>query len=208
MKGTQVRIDRRELDFILRHAFGERRHGARATQLQVGSGQINDTRLLEWPDGARRFLRVAPSDATAAAGPSWFTAYGLRREAAVVAAANELADFLPVTTAYDFDRSVIDRDWVIQEAMPGVPLSEADRRFDPDVREDIWEQIGALTRRLHDVRGPQFGPPACGPGFERWSDLLAWDVSGLLADAETFRYDPTPFRRLAQVVSTHRALLD
>ncbi len=208
MKGTQVRIDRRELDAILRHAFGERRHGVRATRLEVGSGQINDTRLLEWPDGARRFLRVAPSDATADAGPSWFTAHGLRREAAVVAAARDLADFLPATTTHDFDRTVIDRDWVIQEAMPGVPLSEADRQFDPDVREDVWEQIGAFTRRLHDVRGPRFGPPTCGPRFDRWSELLDWDVCGLIADAEKFRYDPTPFQRLAEVVSSHRALLD
>lgn len=208
MKGTQVRIDRRELDSIMRHAFGERRHGVRSTQQQVGTGQINDTRLLEWSDGARRFLRVAPSDATADAGPSWFTAYGLRREAAVVAAARDLAAYLPVTTAYDFDRTVIDRDWVIQEVMPGVPLSEADRLFDPDVREDVWEQIGAFTRRLHDVRGPQFGPPTCGPGFERWSDLLAWDVSGLLDDARAFGYDATLFERLANVVSAHRGLLD
>lgn len=208
MMGTQVRIDRRELDAILCHAFGERRHGVTSNQQQVGSGQINDTRLLEWPDGTRRFLRVAPSDATADAGPSWFTAHGLRREAAVIAAANALARCLPVTTAYDFDRTVIDRDWVIQDAMRGASLSDVDRDLDPEARDDVWAQVGALTRRLHDVRGPQFGPPACGPRFDRWSELIAWDVEGLLVDAETFRYDPTPFRRLAQVVTTHRALLD
>lgn len=205
MKGTQVRIDQRDLDAILRHAFGERR-GIAASQL--GGGQINDTRLLAWPDGTRRILRVAPSDVAAAAGPSWFTAHGLRREAAVIAAAHELAHFLPVTTAHDFERSVIDRDWVIQEVMPGVPLSEVDRQLDPDARDDVWAQVGRFTRRLHDVRGSQFGPPVCGPRFDRWSELIEWDVRGLLADAAAFDYDATSFERLANVVFAHTALLD
>lgn len=205
MKGTQVRIDRPELDAILRHAFGGR-HGIQDTQ--CGDGQVNDARRLAWPDGTQRILRVAPSVATAEAGPSWFTSCGLRREAAVIASATELAASLPVTTVHDFTHAVIDRDWVIQEVMPGRPLSEVDRQLDPDAREDIWEQIGAFTRRLHDVRAPRFGPPACGPQFDRWSGLLEWDVEGLLADARVFSYDPTPFCQLAQVVSTHRALLD
>jgi aminoglycoside phosphotransferase (APT) family kinase protein len=206
MRGTQVRIDRHELDAILRHAFGERRHGVTATQ--IGAGQVNDARLLTWPDDTQRILRVAPSDATADAGPSWFTAYGLRREVAVIAAAHDLASYLPVTTAHDFERAVIDRDWVIQEVMPGTPLSEVDRNLGPDVREDVWEQIGAFTRRLHNVRGHWFGPPANGPRFDTWSGLLEWDAAGLIRDAKSFQYDSSPFERLARIVSAQRALLD
>jgi hypothetical protein len=205
MKGTQVRIDQGELDAILRHAFGERR-GIAVTQL--GGGQINDTRLLAWPDGTRCILRVAPSDATAAAGPSWFTAFGLRREEAVIAAAHELAGFLPVTTAHDFERAVIDRDWVIQDVMPGVPLSEVDRRLDPDARADVWAQVGLFTRRLHDVRGSRFGFPACGPRFDRWSELVAWDAAGLAHDAGRFGLPVDPFARLVRQAGRIPALLD
>ena len=124
MKGTQVRIDERELDAILREAFGEHRHGI--TSAIMLHGVINDSRMLALPDGNRFILRIAPSDAFADAGPSWFTPYGLRREAAVIAAAHELAEFLPVTIAHDFERTVIDRDWVIQEVMPGDVLRTVD----------------------------------------------------------------------------------
>ncbi len=206
MQGTQVRIDDRELGAILREVFGERRHGI--TSATMSDGVINDTRMLTMPDGGRLILRVAPSDAYAGAGPSWFTPYGLRREAAVIAAANDLAGYLPVTVAYDFDRAIIDRDWVIQDVMPGQVLRSVDEQLAPDERARLWAEIGEVTRRLHTVTAPAFGPPAYGPAFERWSELLAWDVAGLQEDAARYGYDPGPFARLADLVLTHRDLLD
>jgi aminoglycoside phosphotransferase (APT) family kinase protein len=206
MQGTQVRIDDRELEGILRDVFGERRHGVVATT--AGEGVINDTRRLTWPDGMQRMLRIAPSDAFAEAGPSWFTPYGLRREAAVIAAAGELAAYLPVTVAHDFERRVIDRDWVIQEVMPGVVLRTVDDDLPTEQREGVWIEIGEFSKRLHGVSSGWFGPPAWGPAFDRWSELLAWDVDGLNNDAARFGYDPGPFERLAELVTSNRNLLD
>ncbi len=206
MRGTQLRVDDEDLDAILRDAFGEHWHGI-ATRV-LPEGVINDARKLLLPDGSCRILRIAPSDTTAAAGPSWFTAYGLRREAAVISAVQELSTFLPVTVAFDFDRRVTDRDWVIQEEMPGMPLSDVDRQLGPDARAEVWESVGAFTRDFHEVAGTQFGPPAWGPTFDRWSQLLTSDIEGLIADAERFAYIPAPFRRLLEIVESNRGLLD
>jgi aminoglycoside phosphotransferase (APT) family kinase protein len=206
MRGTQVRIDERELDAILREALGERRHGVVASV--IGEGMINDARRLTWPAGTQRILRIAPSDAFAAAGPSWFTPYGLRREAAVIAAASNLAAYLPVTVAHDFDRRVIDRDWVIQEIMPGVVLRTVDEYLPTNQRDALWMEIGEFSKRLHETSSSSFGPPVWGPAFDSWPDLLEWDVAGLLEDATRFGYDPVPFERLAVLVASCRALLD
>ena len=198
MRGNQVRVEDRDLAAILEHAFGAT--GAPHEVSIVGEGVINDTRLLTWPDDTRRFLRVAPSDAVAGAGPGWLTPYGLRREAAVIAAAGDLAGMLPVTVAHDFQRTVIDRDWVIQDAMRGIPLSAIDRTLHQRDRVSIWTQLGVFVRRLNAVTGEWFGSPAFGERHDTWSALLRSDVAVLCEDAERLGYDAAPFERLAQAV--------
>jgi aminoglycoside phosphotransferase (APT) family kinase protein len=205
MRGNQVRVNDRELAAILNHAVGAT--GAPSEITIVGEGVINDTRLLTWPDGTRRYLQVAPSDAVAAAGPGWFTPYGLRREAAVIAAAHTLADYLPVTVAHDFERTVIDRDWVIQDAMRGIPLSAIDRTLDKRDRDVIWTQLGDFVRKLNAVAGTWFGAPAFGVRHGTWSGLLQSDVAALIDDAERLGYDSGPFRRLAKAVLDLEPLL-
>jgi hypothetical protein len=198
MRGNQVRVDNRGLAAILEHAFGAT--GAPSGVTIAGEGVINDTRLLTWPDGTRRFLRVAPSDAAANAGPGWLTPYGLRREAAVIGAVRDLAALLPVTVAHDFERTVIDRDWVIQDAMRGIPLAAIDRTLDTPDREAIWIQLGEFVRQLNAVTGAWFGAPAFGERHATWSGLLKSDVAALRDDADRLGYDAAPFGRLAQAV--------
>jgi len=198
-------VNEPELRAIVDHAF--RGHRSLSHAVSLGGGQINDTRLITLTDGLRCVLRVASGDATAAAAPGWFTPYGLRREAAVIAAAG-LAAYMPVTIAHDFDRRVIDRDWVIQEAMPGRPLADVETMLSPEARVQVWSQVGELTRALHGVTAPWFGPPSFGSTFDRWTALLAHDVDGFISDAERFALDAQPFARLRQAIDDLRDVLD
>lgn len=204
--GTRVRIDPHELDAILVDMCGEIRHGV--TTSILGTGLINDARLLIWPDGTRRILRIAPTDAFASSGPSWFTSWGLRREASVIAAASDLSAYLPATIACDFERRIIDRDWVIQETMRGVPLPTASSDLSLSVRRAIWREIGAFVNRLHQIRGHRFGAPAWGPGFDRWRDLIHHDLVGICADAQRYELPMQPFARLAATVEQYPGLFD
>lgn len=196
----------REFQAIVANAFG--RQTAPATSVALGGGHINDTRLLTMADGRRWVLRVAPSEATAIAGPSWFTPYGLRREWAVVEAASALDQYLPVTVVHDFDHSLIDRDWVIQQVMPGVSLASIDDSLDPVARSAIWSDLGDFTRRLHANSSNRFGPPAWGPSFVRWSELVAWDAAGMVDDAGRFGLPVATFERLAELIGRFSELLD
>ncbi|MBA2246857.1 MAG: aminoglycoside phosphotransferase family protein [Chloroflexia bacterium] len=192
---------------ILELAFGD--GAAVESILPLEGGSINRTFEAALRDRPAVILRVAPSDAGAAAGPSWLTPWGLRREQAVIALATPaLGDLLPVTIASDFDRAVIDRDWVVQERMPGVQLSTVDADLSLEERTALWIEFGQLTRRLHDTPGEWFGPPAAGPRFDRLSDLLRHDADGLRDDAGRFDLPELPFRRLRDRIVALAAILD
>lgn len=201
-----VKATSAEIEAIVRQALGSHADLERAEPLS--GGQINDVRMIALSTGERNILRIAPSDATAERGPSWFTAYGLRREAAVIAAAEPLGEFLPVTIAHDFDRTVIDRDWVVQEVMPGLPLLELDATLDDEARACVWEQVGGFAQRLHSIQGSRFGPLAWGPSFEKWSDLVASDAAGLVRDAERFGLPDSVFEQLANLSTQLAPVLD
>lgn len=180
---------------ILKATFSASDVATSVTPMKGGS--INTTFRIDLRDGPSAILRVAPSDAAAGRGPSWLTPWGLRREQSVIALATPaLGTLLPKTIASGFDRVLIDRDWIIQERMPGVPLSTVDAALPRDERTALWTELGRLTARLHATPGQRFGAPVAGPRFERLSDLLRNDADGLLDDAARFDLPGAPFRRL------------
>lgn len=207
MLGLPVLIEPHERTAIVEHAFG--RAGVVVRVAALSGGLINHVERLTLADGRDVILRVAPDDAAADAGPSWYTSHGLRREAAVVALARPaLGGLLPETIAHDFDRTIVDRDWVIQRRMPGVPLATVDTALPGEERTAVWLELGDLTRRLHDIRASRFGPPVDGPQFDSLSDLLRCDADGLRRDAERFDLPGEPFQRLRDCVETIAGILD
>jgi len=192
---------------ILTAAFGD--EAAVQAVSPLGGGSINATFQIDLRDRPAVILRVAPSDAIAAAGPSWLTPWGLRREQAMIALATPaLGDLLPATVVAGFDLAVIDRDWVIQERMPGVPLATVDAALLSDQRTAVWTELGRLTARLHTTPGEWFGAPVAGLRFDRLSDLLRQDADGLLDDVARFGLPIAPFRRLRDRIDELADILD
>jgi hypothetical protein len=206
LAGLQGGLTEAQLRRIVTAAYGTDDAFDSATRLAGGS--VNTSYALRMLDGSSAILRVAPSDATAATGPSWLTPWGLRREAAVMALAADLQPLFPVTLAQDFQRTVLDRDWVIQSVMPGVTFSTVDATLPLDERTALWSELGTITRRLHSVRGEAFGPPVHGERFNCWSDLLVHDAEGLIEDAGRFALPSAPFQRLLCVVEDLASVLD
>jgi Ser/Thr protein kinase RdoA (MazF antagonist) len=206
LAGPQRGLAEAQLRRIVAAAYGTDDVFDSATRLAGGS--VNTSYALRMLDGSSAILRVAPSDAAAAAGPSWLTPWGLRREAAVMALAADLHSLFPVTLAHDFQRTVFDRDWVLQSVMPGAPFSAVDATLPLDERTTLWSELGTITRRLHSVRGDAFGPPVHGERFDRWSDLLAHDARGLIDDAGRFALPSASFQRLLSMVEDLASVLD
>ena len=144
----------------------------------LAGGQVNSTGMLILDDGRRLVLRIAPDPIVAEQGPSWLSPFGLRRELAVVAAAPDLAPLLPSTVMHDFDGAVLDRDWVLQEVMPGVPFETLLPSLDDEAASTIWAEVGLFMRTLHDHGRRPFGPLVWGAQFDSWLDLLDHDLLG------------------------------
>lgn len=174
----------------------------------VQSGSINTTFRVDQGKEAPLYLRIAPSDAEVDAGPDWITAHGLRQEQTAIGMLEPIQHLLPRTVHADWSRTLIDRDWVVQTQVRGTPWTEMEDELREDEQLALWRQLGEILRRMHGVRGEAFGPPVEGLGHECWSDLIRWDVTGLLVDAQRFGIDPDPFRRLVDLVNHSVHLLD
>lgn len=171
-------------------------------------GTVNQVARIRRTPGPDLFLRIGPSNDEVAAGPSWLTATGLQREQAAFARIPALAPLLPRTIHTDWSRSLIDADWVLQEAVPGVCWADHAPHFPPDHRQALWRQLGEITRRLHTTIGPAFGPPQPDQQLPRWSDLLQRDALGFRHDADRFRLDSAPFDALLAAIDHHRLAID
>ena len=177
--------------------------------LPVDSGSINHTfRILQGKQQPPLFLRIAPSDAEVDAGPDWMTSHGLRQEQTAIGMAEPLQRLLPRTVHADWTRTLINRDWVLQTSVPGRPWTEIQEELTTDEHLALWHQLGDLVHQLHEIRGAEFGPPEEGLGHECWSDLVRWDVTGLLVDAQRFDIDPEPFQLLVELVNASVKILD
>jgi fructosamine-3-kinase len=57
---------------------------------------------------------------------------------------------IPEIVAYDFSRDIIDRDYVLMSALPGIPLSNAGS-ISATIRAQALRQVGHHLRALHDL---------------------------------------------------------
>lgn len=174
----------------------------------VQSGSINTTFKISQGKEPPLYLRIAPSDAEVDAGPGWMTSHGLRQEQTAIRMLEPLHDILPRTVHNDWSRTVIDRDWVVQTSVRGTPWPEVAHELTDEENHDLWRQLGEVLRTMHAYRGAEFGPPVEGFGHARLSDLVRWDVTGLLVDAQRFEIDPEPFQRLTDLVNHSVKVLD
>jgi hypothetical protein len=186
----------------------------------IAGGTINDVFMLDVAGALPAVLRIAPSEASATAGPSWMTSFGLRREQAVISRLPHMADLLPSSIYVDFSRTLIDRDWVIQVLVRGRPWSDLAGDLSQHDRNQLWRQAGVLTRSIHGVQSEVFGGAGktedsggasryeTGIQRSRWSEILRADAEGLVEDACHFDLESEIFDQLLAAIVKHADVLD
>ena len=160
-------------------------------------------------------LRVAPPDDT---GLLFYERRMMRQEPELHALVRARTT-IPVAevVAFDFGRSRLDRDYLLMTALPGEPLSSANR-LGTARRPDLLRQLGAYLRQLHALTAadcfgelaygylgahhPMTPQPSWAAAFEVMWDLLLDDVvaSGC--------YTPAEADELRLLLDRHRAHFD
>lgn len=191
-----------EIEAICRRAFGTDTQVVSAAEL--GTGMYNTTYRVTIAGQERAvILRIAPEP------ERQFTSERalMRNEYASLPYLAALAPLMPRVLAVDFTHEIIGRDYMVQSLLDGIPATEHLRTYPRSVWPVYYRQLGEIARRVHDVRGPSFGPIA-GPAYGSWSEAVAASLEDIAADLERVGLDAADVRKVLTEVHHHQAVLD
>jgi aminoglycoside phosphotransferase (APT) family kinase protein len=140
----------------------------------ANSGKFSDTFFIA-SDGAEEYvLRIAPPDSVR----QLFYEYRMMRQepGLHVRIQAETNVRVPTILACDFSREWIDRDYLLMNRLPGVPLSECAAALTREQQSAVLRRLGADVARLHRVHADAYGylgPHAPMPPQENWHDAFA-----------------------------------
>lgn len=125
-----------------------------ATATPFGAGKFSRTFLIQTPS-SEYVLRIAPTDNVL----QLFYEYRMmRQEPELHRLIEERTDVpIPKILAYDFSRTVIDRDYLIMNRLPGTAMSEVADRLTRTESESILAELGRCVAKLHGIRGRHYG---------------------------------------------------
>jgi aminoglycoside phosphotransferase (APT) family kinase protein len=189
-----------DLQEICRRALG-----AEATRVvELGYGSYNSVYRVELAGRDEPVIvRVAPAEDEQFGSERHL----MRNEYAVVPWLGVIASLMPRVLAVDWSHDLIDRDWMIQSCLPGVPAPEGLGRYPRSGRTTFFRQLGAIARSVHDVRGPYFGRPD-GPAYPSWSSVLIASFTQIAEDLERVGLDAADVRKAGDLATQGRATLD
>ena len=171
--------------------------------VEIGVGTYNSTYRVEPADGEPVILRVAPEPARA-----WPAAReAMRNEYAALPFLAPLGNLVPRTLAADFTHQLLDRDYLVQTLLPGVPASQRLPAYSPSALRHLYRELGSVTRTIHDVTGPGFGPVAA-PAHATWRTALLAQLEQLADSFAAAGLDAAPVSQLAAACRRHHAALD
>ena len=151
---------------------------------KIDTGKFNDSYFLEAED--KNFvLRIAPDDSV----PQLFYEQNMmRREPGIHRLIREKTD-IPIAKiiSHDFSRSIVNRDWLLMERLPGVPLSQSSlwKFTGKDRQQSLFFTLGRYVREIHAIKNDWHGyPPGTDtlPRGKNWFDTFSGLWRNLLTD--------------------------
>jgi aminoglycoside phosphotransferase (APT) family kinase protein len=189
-----------EIEAVCRRAFG----AGVVRAVELGLGGYNSVYRVELAGrDSAVILRAAPREAAQFGSELHL----MRNEYASVPWLAAIAPLMPEVLAVDWSHDVIDRDWMIQTCLPGIPAPEHLGSYPRSGRTTFFRQLGAITRTVHDVRGPHFGR-VTGPSYASWSEVVIASFTQIADDLEQAGLDAADVRKAAELAAQGRATLD
>lgn len=108
----------------------------------------------------------------------------------------------------DTSRRVIDRDYMLVEYIPSVPI--LDDSVPEKEKDRLYGQVGRYAAKMHEITGPAFGrlaDVADGKGYSTWHDFLQGEVEQLEQACRPYGLFPHgELSRIKEILEEHRAL--
>ncbi|WP_344597741.1 aminoglycoside phosphotransferase family protein [Actinomadura vinacea] len=198
----QQSLTANEIAKVCRRAFGA---AARPVSVvELGTGMYNNVYRVTLAGREHPVvLRVAPQEGRQFRSERHL----MRNEFASVPWLSVIASLMPQVIAADWSHEVVSRDWMIQTYLDGVPAPERLGAYPRTAWPAFFRQLGAITRAVHGVRGPRFGPVA-GPGYSTWSEAVIASLEKIATDLDSVGLDSTDVRKVAAAAAHDRAVLD
>ncbi|WP_245679181.1 phosphotransferase family protein [Actinomadura hibisca] len=201
-KAFQQSLTSQEIASVCRRAFGDTATPVSAVEL--GTGMYNNIYRVALAGRERPvILRVAPHKQRQFRSERRL----MRNEYATQPWLAVIAPLMPQVLAADWSHQVIDRDWMIQTQLDGVPAPEHLGTYPRAAWPVFFRQMGAIARCVHDVRGPRFGPVG-GPGYGTWGEAVIASLEDIAADLDGVDLDAADVRKVAAAAAHDRAVLD
>ena len=198
----QQSVGEEEIQAVCRRVFGA--DGQAISAVELGAGMYNNVYRVTVAGRERPvILRVAPEPARQFRSERQL----MRNEYAAVPYLAVIAPLMPRIIAADWSHEVIGRDWMVQSLLHGIPAPEHLGTYPRTAWPTFFRQMGAVTRSVHDVRGPRFGP-VFGPGYATWSEAVIASLEEIAADLDSVGLDAADMRKVAAVAAHDRAVLD
>lgn len=199
----QESVTASQVEAMIRRAFGS---AAAVTEaVELGGGLFNTTLRVDG-DGLPGpvILRVAPRTEVQA----YNERHLMWTEHAVGPFLAPIADLLPRTLFADFTRQVVERDFLLQSVLPGVPAAEALAAWPKEELPVFYRQLGIITEAVHAICGEQvFGQPGVW-ATPRWSEAIATELDAIAADVEHVGLDAADLRQTCALTQAHADVLD
>ena len=150
----------------------------------LDGGMFNTTYLVGCGSPERLFvLRLGPVERQRLLG---FERGLMRAEERVCAVCRSLDLPCSRVLAVDCSRALVDRDYMVVDYIPSVPMCDAG--LGRGEKERLYHELGRWLRRLHSVRGEGFGFVSRqleGLSFPRWSEALSFEIADFTARLES-----------------------
>lgn len=174
---------------------------------KVQTGHFNTTYFVE---GSERplVIRIAPPDD---AGFVFYERGMMAQEPGIHRLVREMTS-VPVAEiiAYDTSRALVERDYLLMERLPGVPLTN----FNPSREQfdKVLEQVGRCLRQIHEISAEKYGylgEHACMEPQASWAEAFRVMWGKLVDDiVGAGYYDAEEEVRAKRLLDQHLAHLD
>ena len=203
MEGRPTELTDDQITSILERCFGA---GAQSLRIQeLRGGTFNEAYLIEISEKNKVVLRVAPPPVP---DTYWDDRALMRREHTILPFFASIATLTPKTILSDFTHQIVGRDYVLQTYLEGERWENIEDELTDEENGDLWQQCGAIVKRVHETTDEQFGYPYPGKSFANWHAVIMDRFSRIAQSLKDHQAEISTFSAISDLAGSSPSAFD